>query len=213
MLTIPFCKVKTVNTPSKGHPSDAGVDFFMPEDQGEVAIQPGQHMLIGSGIKVFLPTTGVDALLAVDKSGIATTYKCIIGAKLIDKTYFGEIYLHIINVGDEPAVFMPNQKLIQVIPLPFGLNLEFKQLNPHEYNFAVAGFTSVNKAEHIRGDGAFGSTQTKTKDVMPIVGGSEVVVTRAVETAQRLENLIQMIHNVGPDSKMKYEDFLGKYGL
>ena len=45
-----------VKLPTRGaNSTDAGIDFFVPEDQKMIRINPGESCLIASGIKVNVP--------------------------------------------------------------------------------------------------------------------------------------------------------------
>ena len=44
-------KIRQVKTPNRGTDQSAGIDFFVPEDYPTTALQPGESVLIPSGIK------------------------------------------------------------------------------------------------------------------------------------------------------------------
>ena len=64
-----FCKVRKVKTPIRANNTDAGIDFFVPEDQKIISLDPGESCLIPSGIKCNVPEGF--ALVAFNKSGVA----------------------------------------------------------------------------------------------------------------------------------------------
>lgn len=129
---IRFTKTRDVKTPQRGTSYSAGVDFFIPNDFPESIIMPGEDILIPSGIKAEIPEHC--CLLGVDKSGIASSFTAkskagikgdanrdtslIVGAKLIDADYHGEIHLHIINTGKHFTILKPGMKIAQFILLP-----------------------------------------------------------------------------------------------
>ena len=80
-----IAKVKDVKTPSRGTKKSAGIDFFVPNDFIEVILKPQQAILIPSGIKVDVPQGY--ALIAFNKSGIATKKQLIAGACISADTY------------------------------------------------------------------------------------------------------------------------------
>lgn len=111
----------------------AGIDFFVPADFGSKVVLPGEDILIPSGIKMEIPEHTM--LVGVDKSGIASSAaakeQCgmhekssllssaiIVGAKLIDADYPGEIHLHLINVGKKPIIIEAGQKVAQFVLMP-----------------------------------------------------------------------------------------------
>ena len=61
-----FSKVREVKTPQRANLTDAGIDFFVPEDQSTISLTPGESCLIPSGIKVNVPEGY--ALIAFNKS-------------------------------------------------------------------------------------------------------------------------------------------------
>lgn len=130
---IRFIKTRDVKSPSRGTAYSAGVDFFIPNDFHEIVLIPGEDILIPSGIKAEIPEHC--CLLGVDKSGIASSYSAkitaginggdknkdtalIVGAKLIDADYSGEIHLHIINCGNQATILRPGMKIAQFVLLP-----------------------------------------------------------------------------------------------
>lgn len=162
-MKMRFCKVRDVKTPIRGTLKSAGLDFFVPNDWNKVVtLAPGQDVLIPSGIKMEIPKGFM--LMAADKSGIATSFQAcrlagikpkesnldtclIIGAKIIDEDYQGEIHIHIINVGPNRVTITPGMKLTQFILVPV-LYAELEEVQ--ECNL----FNDVTE----RGNGAFGST-------------------------------------------------------
>ena len=60
-------KIRDVKTPTRANSTDAGIDFFIPNDyEGETEIFPGRSCLIPSGVKVNVPEGF--ALVAFNKS-------------------------------------------------------------------------------------------------------------------------------------------------
>ena len=45
-------KIRDVKTPTRANPTDAGIDFFVPNDQETIGLKPGESAFIPSGIKV-----------------------------------------------------------------------------------------------------------------------------------------------------------------
>lgn len=133
METIKFAKVRDVKLPERGTPLSAGIDFFVPKDFKTITVWPGNDILIPSGIKAKIPSGYM--LMGADKSGIAPSHDAlkrvdlpiknkligsavIIGAKIIDEDYPGEIHIHLINVGDTPIGINPDDKIAQFILVP-----------------------------------------------------------------------------------------------
>ena len=68
-----YTKVKDVKNPTRAHETDAGIDFFVPNDFETVTLKPGEDVLIDSGIKVIVPKGY--ALIFKEKSGVAAKRK------------------------------------------------------------------------------------------------------------------------------------------
>ena len=145
-----FLKVRNVKTPSRGTSQSAGIDFFVPEDFKSTCIEPGQSILIPSGLKANIPDNLV--FIAFNKSGVATKKHLIVGACVIDEDYQGEIHLHLINAGNLPMSIDPGDKILQCILMPV-------VYSPIEMVETEEELWEGKLTE--RGEGGFGSTGTK----------------------------------------------------
>ena len=143
-----FSKVREVKTPQRANLTDAGIDFFVPEDQSTISLTPGESCLIPSGIKVNVPEGY--ALIAFNKSGIATKKSLQVGACVVDCGYQGEVHVHLTNVGLEFAQIQPGDKVVQFVLIKLG--------NP---TIEEVSEENLYEEESNRGDGGFGSTGTK----------------------------------------------------
>lgn len=113
-------------------------------------VEKHSRILIPSGIHVKLPDN--HAMLAINKSGVASKEGYIRGSELIDLDYEGEVHISLINTNPHPVIVELGRKIIQfiVIPINMGDNLEVKSLDE-----LYAGTVSQ------RGAGGFGSTGLK----------------------------------------------------
>jgi dUTP pyrophosphatase len=136
-------KIKDVKSPSRGTSRSAGIDFYTPNDMTPILLGPGEDALIPSGIKAQVPTGY--ALIAFNKSGIASKNKLTKGAEVVDEDYQGEIHIHIFNSGKTTVLINPGQKLIQFILIK--MNYE-----------DVEVVDTLDNIQTERGSGAFGST-------------------------------------------------------
>lgn len=160
-----YSKVRDVKSPERGTKLSAGTDFFVPNDFKEAAINPGCDLLIPSGIVAKLPKGYM--LMAADKSGVVTSRRAcliadrtpkkdafdsiiIVGAKIVDEDFQGEIHIHLINVGCETVVIKPGMKIAQFILVPVSYE-SFEEVPRNEL------FSNVSE----RGAGCFGSTDKK----------------------------------------------------
>ena len=174
--TIKFLKVRDVKSPVRGTAEAAGIDFFVPncdekfitdlvqknssatlpvlvqvnDNQVYITIMPNSRVLIPSGIHGWLaPGT---ALIAANKSGVATKKGLVFGAQVVDSDYSGEIHISVINTSNVPVTITGGEKLIQFIHTPVLLS-PLEEVDKETYN------KLHDKSE--RGAGGFGSTGTK----------------------------------------------------
>ena len=140
-----FSKIRDVMSPCRSHQYDAGIDFYVPADYRADGIEPGHATKIASGIKASV-AVGM-ALVAFNKSGVATKHGLQVGACVVDSGYEGEIHLHVMNVSHRTVFILPNTKLVQFLYLPIALPqiIEVEEFRLFE-------------AQSQRGEGGFGST-------------------------------------------------------
>lgn len=146
-FSLLFTKTKEVKSPTRAHATDAGIDFFVPDDFGEVTLKPGEDVLIDAGIKVIVPEGY--ALIFKEKSGVATKKKLTIGASVVDSDYRGNVHLHLFNNGTEDQVITAGEKITQGLVVPISL-CELEEISEEKY--------SEDKTE--RAEGGFGSSGT-----------------------------------------------------
>lgn len=124
-------KLRNVKTPSRGTSVSAGIDFYVPEDFETQVLKPGQSVLIPSGIKAQVPRGY--ALIAFNKSGVATKQGLQVGACVVDEDYRLEIHLHVINISDKNQTVVTGQKLVQFILMPVSY-LDIEEVDNIENN-------------------------------------------------------------------------------
>ena len=147
-----MCKVEgvEVKTPVRAHDTDAGIDFFVPENFPETTLQPGEDILIPSGIRVVVPKGY--ALIAKEKSGVATKKKLSVGANCVDTGYVGQVHIHLFNFSSNTQVIKPGDKIVQFVMIKIGSHQP--ELISEEVYEAVYCNTE-------RGAGGFGSTGSR----------------------------------------------------
>lgn len=155
-------KVREVKTPERGTKKSAGIDFYIPDTFVETILPPQRDLLIPSGIKAKIPEGYM--LIAAEKSGVVTSKQAIkqagrepkpgaytsiviIGAKVVDEDYQGEIHIHLINAGNEYVTIKPGTKIAQFILVPVSYE-QIEEVSEEEL------FSEITE----RGDGGFGST-------------------------------------------------------
>ena len=141
-------KVRKVKTPIRANNTDAGIDFFVPEDNKPIFIEPGESCLIPSGIKVEVPEGY--ALIAFNKSGVAVKKELHVGACVVDCGYQGEVHINLTNVGKIQQYLNPGDKVVQFVLLKLG--------NPV---IELVKENNLYESKSSRGDGGFGSSGTK----------------------------------------------------
>ena len=141
-------KIRDVKTPTRANNTDAGIDFFIPEDQQMIRMEPGESCLIPSGIKVNVPEGF--ALVAFNKSGVAVKKSLYAGACVVDNGYQGEVHINLTNVGEFEQTLNAGDKIIQFVLLPLG---------PPDVRLVPE--TELYAEVSSRGEGGFGSSGTK----------------------------------------------------
>jgi dUTP pyrophosphatase len=141
-------KTREVKTPTRSHPYDAGLDFYIPSDIGwdTFAVQPNVSIVIPTGIKADIPEGF--AFMCFERSSMAKD-GLIIGARVVDAEYQGEIHMHVMNVGNKAIYLKPGQKLCQFVLMPIMATEVVEIVNRPLYDEVTD-----------RGEGKFGSTGT-----------------------------------------------------
>jgi len=146
-MQLKMLRIRDVKLPERVG-RNAGFDFFVPEDQKGIVLKPGKSCNIPSGIKVRLEPNR--ALIAFNKSGIASKYGLQVGACVVDENYTGEIHLNMQNCSKANYYIDPGRKIVQFLYIRVG------------YADVVECFTEKEMYEGFdiqeRGDQGFGST-------------------------------------------------------
>ena len=147
-MSLKFTKTRDVKSPVRAHPTDAGIDFFVPNDFETKLLIPGEDVLIDSGLKVIVPEGY--ALIFKEKSGVAVNKKLTIGAAVVDSDYRGVVHFHLFNNGVALQKIEAGDKIIQGVLVPVLLG-RVEEVSNEEYA----------EYETERGSGGFGSTGVK----------------------------------------------------
>lgn len=91
---------------------DAGWDVYSLE---RVVIPAGGDALLSTGLRMAIPNGY--CIQVNPRSGKATLDKLVIGARIIDAPYRGELKIHIINFGKEEVEISPNDPCAQLLIL------------------------------------------------------------------------------------------------
>lgn len=170
--TLKIQKIRDVKTPTRAYSTDAGIDFYIPNDLKDtdlhsgipfcnsrlnanidthavrsIVLLPHTSVLIPTGIKMAVPDNY--ALIFFNKSSLATKKHLDVGACVIDSGYRNEVHVHLTNTSEDEIRLEPGDKIIQGIVLPISTCVpelvdDIDALGPTD-----------------RGLGGFGSTGTK----------------------------------------------------
>jgi len=138
-----------VTHPQRSNPSDAGLDiFFSPANEEEIIVFPGQSVVLETGLKFGVPHGYM--LEVKNRSSVASKRSLLVGACVIDSGYAGEVKINLHNVGNEPQLLQPGDKIAQVVMVPV---VHFRPCLTDEEQLYSSPITISD-----RGDGGFGST-------------------------------------------------------
>ena len=178
-MLLKYATIRNVRDPERGHPTDAGIDFFMPvidddfknyfsglsanfnyasqEEQVKfIKIGSGEGLQIPPGSNALIPS-GIKveipygyAGIFLNKSGISSKQDLLIGGQVIDTFYSGEVHIDLHNVGVEIKVLETRQKVAQMILIPY-LACDLTLVGEEQlYDWM--------QQEEYRGEGGHGST-------------------------------------------------------
>ncbi len=102
--------IEDAKLPTKGHPGDAGLDFYSVSD---VVFPKGESRDVFSGVAVEIPEGFVG--LVWDKSSIAFKKGLKTMGGVIDSGYRGEIIFHLFNTSNEDVEIKKGEKIAQLI--------------------------------------------------------------------------------------------------
>lgn len=137
-----------VTLPKRANPSDAGLDIhYSPKEDLTVRVFPGQSVVLETGLKFGVPHGYM--LEVKNRSSVASKRSLLVGACVIDSGYNGEVKINLHNVGEEPQVLNPGDKIAQLVMVPV---VHFRASRSDDALYEDPITISA------RGDGGFGST-------------------------------------------------------
>jgi dUTP pyrophosphatase len=137
--------------PTRGNPSDAGLDvFWNPEDASVSAmnIKPGGSVILPTGLQFGIPHGYM--LQVMNRSSVAAKRHLVVGAHCVDSGYEGEVFINLHNIGKETQIISRGMKVAQLVMVPV---VSFRALETKEDTYSWYPITISD-----RGDGALGST-------------------------------------------------------
>lgn len=148
-VNVKFKKLKeNAIVPTYGSEYAAGADLYACMDDGinEISINPGETVLIHTGIAMELPVGYAGLIYArsglASKRGLAPANK----VGVVDSDYRGEFMVALHNHSDKIATVENGERIAQLVITPY----------------LTANFEEVDElSDTVRGEGGFGSTGTK----------------------------------------------------
>ena len=111
--SLPWCKHK----PVRANPSDAGLDLrYNPEEYWPAKIEPGQSMILGTGLKFGVPHGYMIQIM--NRSGNAAKKQLMVGACVVDSGYDGEVFVNLHNIGKKAQIINVGDKIAQAVVIP-----------------------------------------------------------------------------------------------
>ena len=136
--------------PTRGNPSDAGLDvYFNPTDGNPVSLAPGQSARLQTGLRFGVPHGYM--LQVMNRSSVAAKKNLIVGAHVVDSGYDGEVFIDMHNIGITTQTIGPHVKIAQVVLIPV---IPFRALETKSGD--LYNWYPITISE--RGEGALGST-------------------------------------------------------
>lgn len=104
--------------PSYATPGSAGVDLCA-DLQEPLILGPGERVKIPTGLAIELPSRNMAALVFA-RSGLANRFGIGLtnGVGVIDSDYRGEIQVLMQNLGVQPVIVKPGERIAQMLFMP-----------------------------------------------------------------------------------------------
>ena len=138
--------------PTRGHPSDAGLDvYYCPQDPQEVGrnLKSGDSVILPTGLRFGVPHGYM--LEVKNRSSLASKRSLIVGACVVDSGYDGEIFINIHNIGNEDQFVAKGTKIAQLVMIPVVSFRAIETASGDLYEWYPITISD-------RGEGALGST-------------------------------------------------------
>jgi dUTP pyrophosphatase len=146
------------------------------ETHESMIIQPGERILIPTGISLEIP---VGHWVSLKARSSTSKLKLIVPEGVIDQGYRGELFAQVINMGTEPVIVHHGDRLVQIVMYQ-----------------AVAYRTTIVEVDELassdRGATGFGSTGSSAK--------VDTVGAFAIESHQKGAIGMEDIHDIDPNN-------------
>lgn len=150
--------------PTRANPSDVGLDLYYSPDlevdefdeeknmpKGTIVIMPSQSAKVRTGIKFAVPHGY--CLEIKNRSSVSSKKELLVGGGVIDPGYSGEVVVIMHNVGRQPQMIKPGDKIAQAVLFPV------IHVRPVLIDESELYIDSIAISD--RGDNGFGSTDKK----------------------------------------------------
>lgn len=147
--------------PTRANPSDVGLDLFYSPDVklgdfdqeknmplGSVVIMPNQCMKLRTGLRFAVPHGF--CLEIKNRSSVSSKKELLVGGGVVDPGYDGEVVIIMHNVGRNPQMIKPGDKIAQAVLFPV--------IHVRPISVDKAELYKDNIAITARGSNGFGST-------------------------------------------------------
>jgi len=150
-MIIEYARLRNdVVPPTRGNPSDAGLDvYYNPENKELAVIDPSFSARLQTGLRFGVPHGYM--LQVMNRSSVAAKRDLIVGAHVVDSGYDGEVFIDMHNIGNMTQIIEPGQKIAQVVLIPV---VSFRAVETESGN--LYNWYPITISD--RGDGALGST-------------------------------------------------------
>ena len=150
--------------PTRANPSDVGLDLFYSPDVklgdfdqeknmplGSIVIMPNQCMKLRTGLRFAVPHGF--CLEIKNRSSVSSKKELLVGGGVVDPGYDGEVVIIMHNVGRNPQMIKPGDKIAQAVLFPV--------IHVRPISVDKTELYKDNIAMSNRGDRGFGSTDKK----------------------------------------------------
>jgi dUTP pyrophosphatase len=152
-VLLEYCRVRPdVKPPTRGHPSDAGLDvYYCPESEehSNRRLDPGLSAILPTGLRFGVPHGYM--LEVKNRSSMASKRSLVVGACVIDSGYDGEVFINLHNIGHEMQTIKAGTKIAQLVLVPV---VPFRAIETSEGD--LYDWYPITISD--RGTGALGST-------------------------------------------------------
>ena len=150
-MLIEYARLReNVVPPTRGNPSDAGLDvYYNPASGSPAFINPSFSARLQTGLRFGVPHGYM--LQVMNRSSIAAKRDLIVGAHVIDSSYDGEVFIDMHNIGNITEVIEPGTKIAQIVMVPVVPFRAIERPDGDLYDWYPITISD-------RGDGALGST-------------------------------------------------------